>query len=101
MKLKHHAAILATVSLFALAGPAFAQDAQPQPAMEEQPGATTSNTTAAEADTSTPAADELMGGDIVVTATRRAERLQDVPLAVSALTGDQLQESGFQSLQDI
>jgi iron complex outermembrane recepter protein len=37
----------------------------------------------------------------VVTATRRSERLQDVPLAVSAITGAQLQEGGFQNLQDI
>ncbi len=31
------------------------------------------------------------GQDIVVTAQKRAERLQDVPLAVSAVSGDQLQ----------
>ncbi|MCC7248258.1 MAG: TonB-dependent receptor [Lysobacter sp.] len=37
--------------------------------------------------TSSPAADEA---DIVVTAQRRSERLQDVPIAVSALSGDTL-----------
>ena len=41
------------------------------------------------------------GGDIIVTASRRAERLQDVPIAVSAVTGDQLAKSGFQKLNDI
>lgn len=39
--------------------------------------------------------------EIVVTATRRAESLQNVPLAVSALSGDALIENGFQTLQDI
>jgi iron complex outermembrane receptor protein len=39
--------------------------------------------------------------DIVVTASRRAERLQDVPLAVSAINGEQLAEGGFQKLTDI
>lgn len=40
-------------------------------------------------------------GDIIVTATRRAERLQDVPLAVSALSGDQLAATGFKDLTNI
>jgi len=39
--------------------------------------------------------------EIVVTATRRVERLQDVPIAVSVVTGDQLGESGFKSLADV
>jgi iron complex outermembrane receptor protein len=88
------AAALATASALALAAPAFAQDAQP--------GATVSNDTAASAPQETgTAADAGTAGDIIVTATRRAERLQDVPLAVNALGGDQLVESGFQSLADI
>ena len=41
------------------------------------------------------------GVDIIVTATRRAERLQDVPIAVSAVSGEQLAEGGFQKLADI
>lgn len=49
-----------------------------------------------------PAAAEMANeGDIVVTATRRNERLQDVPLAVSAINGDQLAEGGFQKFTDI
>jgi len=39
--------------------------------------------------------------EIVVTATRREERLQDVPIAVSAVTGEQLADSGFKQLTDI
>jgi iron complex outermembrane recepter protein len=39
--------------------------------------------------------------EIIVTATRREERLQDVPLAVSALSAEQLSDSGFKALSDI
>lgn len=40
-------------------------------------------------------------GEIVVTAQRRSERLQDVPIAVSALGGDALQQQGARDIQDI
>ncbi|HUD93862.1 TonB-dependent receptor [Sphingobium sp.] len=78
-------AMLAGASAVALAAPAFAQDA------------------AAAAGAPQEAADAPASGgaDIVVTATRRAERLQDVPIAVSAIGGDQLAEGGFQRLTDI
>ncbi|NBC38139.1 TonB-dependent receptor [Novosphingobium sp. FSY-8] len=47
-----------------------------------------------------PAADTAPG-EIVVTAQRRAERLQDVPLAVSAIGGEQMAKGGFQKLTDL
>jgi iron complex outermembrane receptor protein len=75
-------AALAAVSVLALVTPAMAQDdAAPQGAAEG------------------PASGG--GADIVVTATRRAERVQDVPLAVNAIGGEQLAEGGFQRLTDI
>jgi iron complex outermembrane receptor protein len=74
-------AMLGGISLAALAHPALAQ---------EQPQAQS----ATENETVAP-------GDVVVTASRRSERLQDVPLAVSAISGDQLAEGGFQKLTDI
>jgi iron complex outermembrane recepter protein len=80
-KLNLTVAALAGASIIALSAPAHAQDAAPQEAVD------------------TPASPA--GADIVVTATRRAERLQDVPIAVSAIGGDQLAESGFQRLTDI
>lgn len=68
------------------AAPAFAQAAQPAPA----------------AATNTPsAAAESAPGDIVVTATRRAERLQDVPIAVSALDGKQVQAQRIDNFSSI
>lgn len=48
-----------------------------------------------------PAVAETEPGEIVVTATKRAERLQDVPLAVSAVTGDQLASAGIASVADL
>ncbi len=40
-------------------------------------------------------------GDIVVTAQRREERLQDVPLAISAFSGEALQAQGINSTKDL
>ncbi len=39
--------------------------------------------------------------DIIVTARKREESLQEVPLAVSAFTADQIQQEGFRSIEDI
>lgn len=97
---KGFGAVLATVSALALATPALVQ-ASSIPAQTEQAGATVSNTTAATVDPAATDTDGLDNGDIIVTATRRASRIQDVPLAVNALSGDQLVQSGFQSVQDI
>lgn len=38
--------------------------------------------------------------EVVVTATKRAEKLSDVPLAVQALTADELQKQGARSFDD-
>ena len=39
--------------------------------------------------------------DIIVTANRQAERLQDVPIAVTAVTGQRLQDRGVQNPEDL
>jgi outer membrane receptor protein involved in Fe transport len=39
--------------------------------------------------------------EIVVTAQKRAQRLQDVPLAVSAISGDEMDRKGAQDIHDI
>ncbi len=72
-------AYLLSVAAIAVAAPVFAQEA---PAPQQGTAA---------ADTAT--ADEG-GADIIVTATRRAERLSDVPIAVSAVSQQALQNSG-------
>ncbi len=63
--------LMATVAFSTLAAPAFAQTAAPQ----------------AEDSAADPT-------EIIVTATRRAELLSDVPIAVSAVSGETLQNSG-------
>ncbi len=74
--------LLAATSLtVAIGGAAHAQDASPAS------GATTESPIAIE--------------EVVVTATRRSERLQDVPLAVSAVSGDQLAATGAKAVTDL
>jgi len=40
-------------------------------------------------------------GEIVVTATRRTQRLQDVPVAVTAVSGETLEKSNFREVSDL
>ena len=77
-------ATAAAATLFA-AAPALAQDAATTVA--------TPNTTGPEAVTDTAPA------DIVVTAQKREERLQDVPVAVSVVSGDAIAAQGRQNLE--
>jgi iron complex outermembrane receptor protein len=39
--------------------------------------------------------------EVVVTATKRAESLQDIPISVSAFTGEQLEAAGVKDIRDI
>jgi iron complex outermembrane recepter protein len=75
------AALLAgCAGIAAFAAPATAQDAAEE----------TAQTAASVSD-----------GDIVVTARRREERLQDVPLSITAFTGEALLQQGIQDLTQI
>jgi hypothetical protein len=57
--------------------------------------ASATTTWAAEADQATPPASNGSGfGDIVVTANKRSENVQKVPIAVTAFSGDQLKALG-------
>ena len=77
--------LLASVSFVLLAAyPAMAQEAAPA-----------SSATTAEAG----AVDDAEPGEIIVTATRRAQALSDVPIAVSALTAEQLENSGVTDIR--
>jgi outer membrane receptor protein involved in Fe transport len=88
---------LLSAGMFAVATPAFAdtgasksdaaQDAaQPAPAPAPAPAT---------------AAQPVNAGEIVVTATRRNQALSDVPMAVSAVTGQQLQYTGATDIRQL
>ncbi len=76
------AAVLAYALALGGAMPAYAQDA---------------GQNASEATSSAP----VSGGDIIVTAQKREQKLQDVGVAITAVTGDSLRKMGISSTQDL
>ncbi|MEO9131746.1 MAG: TonB-dependent receptor [Sphingomonas sp.] len=86
-EMRHYKSLLkasVAIAFIALSGsPAWAQASAPDTAQE----------------TAAQQAGEVQ--DIIVTAQRRAENLQDVPIAATALTGDQLQSKSVQRLSDL
>lgn len=90
--------LAATAGLVVAAHGASAQAMSPEgqtaePATEQQGGAPAPGVAA-----QSPAAEDASLGDIVVTAQKRSERLQDVPLAVSVIGGDALTATGSPGL---
>ena len=55
----------------------------------------------------TPPATDVAGAkplevsEVVVTAQRRSERIQDVPITVAAISADKMKAAGVQSIQDL
>ena len=97
----NHKKLLAFASVSSLAiafcaSPAFAQD-QAAPAAAGTEATAASETSA---DTAAPA-DTANDADIVVTARKRSERLQDVPLSVAAVSGQTMQEQGIRKIEDL
>ncbi|HET7817168.1 MAG TPA: TonB-dependent receptor [Sphingomicrobium sp.] len=95
-------AMLGSICLTALlaSGQALAQDVPVEPAPEPQ--AVPADEAAPPADAQTQ--DEAAAGsdqDIVVTARRRSELLQDVPIAVTAYSGEQLDRQGSLDITDV
>lgn len=89
------------VSAMAVSAQAFAQDAPPP--SNPAPGAevpTEEGTPSASVETQTQAASGS-DQDIVVTARRRNEVLQDVPIAVTAYSAEQLDRQGALDLTDV
>ncbi|TMJ11559.1 MAG: hypothetical protein E6G94_15765, partial [Alphaproteobacteria bacterium] len=87
------ATLLLAGSILASAAPAFAQgqpSVSPDPTAPEQAAAAP-----------TEAQPEQAGGDIVVTARRREESLKNVPIAITAITGDRLRELQVNSVKDV
>ncbi len=86
-------AYLLSAATIAIAAPALAQQAPADPAVAapQAPAAATD-----QADTAPASA-----GDIVITATRRSERLSNVPIAVSAVGTEALQNSGATDIRQL
>lgn len=66
------------------------------PALAQSP-----NVGSATRDAAAEAAGPTQVGEVIVTATRRAEALQDVPLAITALSGQQVERARVQNFVDI
>ena len=88
-------AFLLSVATLAVAAPAFAQNNTPeQPVQQTAP---TPDTTAA----AVTQDDQGPTQDIVVTAQGRAQALADVPVAISAVTAETLQNSGANDIRQL
>jgi len=93
---------LLSAGLFAVATPAFAQTATSTTDSDKQtaqptPGATEGAAAQDQAREQQP----VDTGDIVITATRRNQALSDVPMAVSAVTAQQLQYTGATDIRQL
>jgi outer membrane receptor protein involved in Fe transport len=90
-----------SAGLFAMAHPAIAQEQTSERANEET-GAT-QETGAVNATQEAGAVQDRDGGqgEIIVTATRRNEALSDVPLAVSAVTAETLENTGASDIRQL
>jgi len=95
---------LLSAGFIALSVPAYAQQtdtdevARPQTDAEPTEGATAE---AAAVDNQAVENQAIDTSDIVVTATRRNEALSDVPLAVSAVTAETLENSGASDIRQL
>jgi outer membrane receptor protein involved in Fe transport len=83
---------LLSAGLFAISTPAYAQSTDTDGTAAQPTEGATAEAGAVDA-TATQEA-PIDSGDIIVTATRRNEALSDVPLAVSAVTAETLENSG-------
>ncbi len=80
--------------------PWAAQPASAQAAQTPSAG-TATPTSAADAGPEQEARTEAQTGDIIVTAQKREERLQDVPMSITAATGEQLKSLGVTNMEDL
>jgi iron complex outermembrane receptor protein len=95
---------LLSAGLFALSAPAMAQETPAPKTDTDQSGAQATDGATAEAaavDNQAVEQQPTDSGDIIVTATRRNEALSDVPLAVSAVTAETLENTGATDIRQL
>ena len=93
---------LASLALGLCSSPAIGQDQTAAGAIKIDAAATSADRAEASpaADATAPVAD-TSDAEIVVTARKRSERIQDVPLSVAALTGATIQQQGVRKIEDL
>ena len=100
VKVSASALVLASVLV---AGQAFAQTApQSGPAQQQLPDPATSDQPDAQpTEPGSPQSQSTEVGEIIVTAQRREQSLQDVPVVVTALSGQILRDTGVRDIRDL
>ena len=88
-----------------LAAPAWAQSAA-NPAPQSQPNQSEDSSATAVTSTATPSSTSNTGqaasvDDIIVTATKRAQNLQNVPIVVTTVNQQLLQDTGVKDIKDL
>jgi len=91
------AAALALLGSTILAGPAFAQGNPPPPPPTAPPG---TGPASGAADTSDRGQAANQGDEIIITATKREENLQNVPVSIQALSTRRLEEANVSNFND-
>ena len=94
MRIRNH--LLAGSAIALIATPAFAATQDPPPGSS---GPTEAESIAQQVDQEPLA--QTSGDEIIVTATKRASRVQDVPFSVNAQTEEDIQRANAQTLEDI
>jgi len=98
-------ALLVSTSLFVVAMPAFAQPNVPPSTESGKPTTAppTQGSTAAPAAVQNQALEQqpVDTGNIIITATRRNQALSDVPMAVSAVTAENLRNTGATDIRQL
>ena len=82
--------LLFSTCVFAIATPAMSQTQQESTAQASNPQPNAS-----------PAQPNVMEGEIIVTATKRASTVQDVPFSVNAQTQEDIRRAHAQTLEDL
>ena len=99
MKKPIRLALMSMASVSAMCSAAFAQQAQPG-----SPGSSASTPTSASATPQKPAPSNAEGAaieEVVVTANKRSENVQKVPISISSITAKTLAQAGVRSTGDL
>ncbi|OWK30528.1 TonB-dependent receptor [Sphingomonas mucosissima] len=100
--LRYSASVFALSVAMLSASAALAQDAaSATPPSQAELGSDGATSASAAAPERSPQAEGAGSGDIIVTAQKREQRLQDVPIVVSVLNQQQLNDAGVRDVKDL